>query len=458
MEMRMEHDALGSLEIPKEVLWGIHTERALRNFKISGRRMPQVLIRALAVVKKAACRTNRELGLLTPDQARAMEQVCDEMIKGEHADSFPLDSLQGGAGTSLHMNVNEVIANRALQILGKDPGDYGALHPLHQVNLHQSTNDVFPTAVKIAVLWELKELAPAVAKLQGVMQEKEKEFAKILKIGRTELQNAVPMTQGAEFGAFAEAFGRDRWRIFKCEERIRQINLGGTAIGTGLGAPSTYIFRVVEVLREITGLSLAPFENRVDGTANADAFVEVSGILKAHAVNLIKISEDLRKMNLLKEIYLPALQAGSSLMPGKINPVLLEAVIQTGMKVLANDFLVAECVSRATFQISEFMPLLANAMLETLDILKHINPLFADYAAKIESNPEACQKFFETAREILTAFVPSLGYERCTAILHEFETSGNTHFIDFLEEKIGKEAVQKQLTPEILMQLGHRHA
>ncbi len=458
MKMRTEHDALGSLEIPQESLWGIHTERAIQNFKISGRRMPEVLIRALAVVKKAAARSNYELKLLTSDQTQAISQACDEILNGEHSESFPLDGLQGGAGTSLHMNVNEVIANRALQILGKTLGDYEVIHPLHHVNLHQSTNDVFPTAVRIAMLWELKDLAPVIAKLQGVMQEKEKEFSKILKIGRTELQNAVPMTQGAEFGAFAEAFGRDRWRIFKCEERIRQINLGGTAIGTGLGAPTAYIFRVVEVLREITGLSLTPFENRVDGTANADAFVEVSGILKAHAVNLIKIAEDLRKMNLLKEIRLPALQAGSSLMPGKINPVLLEAVIQTGMKVLANDYLVAECVSRGTFQISEFMPLFASAMLETLDILKHINVLFADYASKIKSNPEACKKYFETAQEILTAFVPSLGYERCTEILHEFERSGSTHFLDFLEEKIGKEAVKKQLSPEMLMQLGHRHA
>ncbi len=241
--------------------------------------------------------------------------------------------------------------------------------PLDHVNLHQSTNDTFPTAIKVAGIIGLRRLSEAVARLQGAFQDKEKEFGLIVKIGRTELQEAVPITLGMEFSAFAEAISRDRWRIFKCEERLRVVNIGGTAVGTGLAAPRDYIFLVIEKLRDVTGLGLARGENLPGETANADPFVEISGILKAHASNLAKIANDLRLLNLLGEIKVPGLQAGSSIMPGKINPVIMEAAIQAAIKAMANDFIITEAASRGTLQLSEFLPVLADALLESLELL-----------------------------------------------------------------------------------------
>jgi aspartate ammonia-lyase len=256
---RKERDALGEIDIAADALWGIHTERALRNFTLSKRRVPTALIAAIATVKHAAAVTNSELGYLNRDIADAIVAACTEVCEGGAAMEahFPLDALQGGAGTSTNMNVNEVVANLALKRLGKPPGDYESVHPLHHVNLHQSTNDVYPTALRIAAIAGVRRLSDAMAKLQGAFQAKEGAFQGIAKMGRTELQDAVPMTLGQEFSAFAEAIARDRWRTFKCEERLRLVNIGGTAIGTGITAPRRYIFRVIEVLRALTGMGLS---------------------------------------------------------------------------------------------------------------------------------------------------------------------------------------------------------
>jgi len=349
-----------------------------------------------------------------------------------------------------------VIANRAIEILGGKKGRYELVHPIEDVNLHQSTNDVYPTALKMAAIFGLKELSEAAAKLQGVFQQKEKEFATIVKMGRTELQAAVPLTLGAEFAAFAEAFARDRWRTFKCEERLRVVNLGGTAIGTGLGAPQRYVFLVTEKLREITGLGLSRSENMVDATANADPFVEVSGILKAHASNLVKIANDLRLMNLLTEIRLPQLQTGSSIMPGKINPVILEAVIQGGLKVMANDLLVTEAASRGTFQICEFLPLLAHALLESIELLTHADQMFAAHVTGIKADPEKCREYVDQSERIITAFVPQLGYDKADELLKAFKASGQRNLREFLEKQLGKEVVAKTLSSQSLLSLGHK--
>jgi aspartate ammonia-lyase len=322
--------------------------------------------------------------------------------------------------------------------------------------MHQSTNDVYPTAVKIAAILGFKKLSDAAAKLQGVFQSKENEFSGIVKIGRTELQEAVPMTLGAEFSAFAEAFGRDRWRTFKCEERLRVVNLGGTAIGTGLGAPQHYIFLVTEKLREITGLGLSRGENLMDATANTDAFVEVSGILKAHASNLIKVSGDLRRMALLGEILLAPVQAGSSIMPGKVNPVLLEAVIQAGIKVLANDLIATEATSRSTFQINEFMPLLAHALLESLELLTNACGILARCVGRVQAAPEVCLQYVHESETIVTAFLPQLGYGQAEALLTEFRTTGRKDLREFLESKLGKDRVAKALSPQNLLSLGYK--
>jgi len=456
MGYRIEKDFLGEKRIPEEAYWGIHTERARENFPISGYPLNPSLIKALAVVKKACAEANLELGYLEEKKAKAILQACEEITEGKFADQFPVDALQGGAGTSSNMNINEVIANRAAERLVGKKGVAGVIHPVEDVNLHQSTNDVYPTAVKIASIFLLRDLSQAIASLQGAFQKKEKEFAKIVKMGRTELQEAVPITLGAEFSAFGEALARDRWRTFKCEERLRVVNIGGTAVGTGLSSPRSFIFLVIEKLRDLTGLGLSRGENLLDATANTDPFVEVSGILKAHASNLIKIANDVRLLNFLGEIELPKLQAGSSIMPGKVNPVMLEATIQVAIKVMANDFIIAEACSRSTFQINEFLPLLAHSLLESLDILIRMNPLLADHIEALKAIETRCREYFDQSPMIITAFLPHIGYDRANTILQEFFSSGRSNLREFLSEKLGGSVVEKILSPYQLTSLGYR--
>lgn len=456
MENRIEKDLIGEMSIPADAYWGIHTQRSLENFSFSGRPVNHSLIKGLALVKKACCQANAELGYIEKRDAEAIIQACDEIVAGKFRDQFPLDALQGGAGTSTNMNLNEVIANRANEILGGKKGSSKPVDPIETVNLNQSTNDVYPTALKVSVISRLRELSQAVAGLQGAFQKKEKEFAAIVKVGRTELTEAVPMTLGAEFSAFAEAIGRDRWRVFKCEERLRQVNLGGTAVGTGLTAPRSYIFLAIDKLRELTGYGLARGENMVDQTANSDVFVEVSGMLKAHAVTLVKMCDDLRLLSMLEEIRLPALQAGSSIMPGKVNPVMLEAGIQAGLTVIANDGLVSEAGSRSSLQINEFLPLLGHALLDSLDILLNIDLRLAGHIGRISADEQRCRGYFERSQMIVTAFLPVIGYARAQELVREFRASGGNNVREFLEEKLGKELVGKILSPARLTALGYQ--
>ncbi len=453
---RKENDALGSKEIPDETYWGIHTQRALENFPVSAVQVPRGLIEAFVLVKKAAAQSNLELGFLDDKKAGAIIAACDELLAGRHADQFPLDALQGGAGTSTNMNVNEVIANLAIETLGGQKGQYDLVHPIEHVNLHQSTNDVYPTALKMAAIFALRRLSENAARLQGVFQKKEKEFADVIKVGRTEMREAVPMTLGGEFGAFAEGFARDRWRTFKCEERLRVVNIGGTAIGTGLGAPRSYIFLVIEKLRQLSGLGLTRSDQILDATANADAFVEVSGILKAHAANLIKIANDLRLLSLLKEIILPEVQAGSSIMPGKVNPVILESVIQAGMRAIANDAIVTQAASDGTLQINEFLPVLGLALLESLEILISSDGMLAAHTEGITANREVCRYHLERSETIVTAFLPHIGYDRAGELLKAFKAIRRENLREYLEEQLGKDLVEKVLSPHNLMSLGYR--
>ncbi len=459
-ETRREHDGLGALDIPASALWGIHTQRALANFPDTGRRVPYVLIASIAVIKQAAAVTNTELGLLPRDVAQAIVSACSAVCEGgpEMERQFLLDALQGGAGTSTNMNVNEVIANLALLKLGKAPGDYETVHPLHHVNLHQSTNDVYPTALRIAAIAGVRRLADSFAKLQGAFQEKETAFQAIPKMGRTEMQPAVPMTLGQEFSAFAEAIARDRWRTFKCEERLRLVNIGGTAIGTGLTAPRAFIFRVIEVLRSLTGMGLARSENVIDGTANADAFVEVSGILKASAANLSKIAGDLRFLHFLGEIALPPLQAGSSIMPGKINPVMTEAVMQVAMAARANDGIITDCAAHGTLQINEFMPLLAWALLDTLEMLNNAVRALTKHIAGIEANAGRCAAYLADSPTLITAFLPKIGYERAEALAEEYGATHGLTLRAFLAARLGQAMVDEVLAAPNLIKLGHTEA
>ncbi|MDD3030054.1 MAG: aspartate ammonia-lyase [Alphaproteobacteria bacterium] len=458
--MRTETDALGSLSL--DALWGIHTQRALNNFPLSHRPVPYPLIAAIATVKQAAAQTNKEQGHLSPDIADAIIAACQKICSDEktYASAFPLDALQGGAGTSTNMNVNEVVANLALQTLGHPAGSYDIINPIDHVNRHQSTNDVYPTALRVAAIGGLRSLSDALAKLQGALQDKEKEFHDILKMGRTELQAAVPMTLGQEFSAFSEAISRDRWRTFKCEERLRMVNIGGTAIGTGLTAPRDYIFRVIEVLRGLTGMGLARSENVIDGNANADVFVEVSGILKASAANLAKIAGDLRLLHFLGEITLPPLQVGSSIMPGKINPVLVESVLQVSLTVRAKDMIIAECAAHGTLQINEFLPLIATALLESIELLKTTSLALAKHIEGIVPHPDRCRAFVEDSPTLLTALLPLIGYEKARSLMKEFEAAQQTsqppHLKDFLTENLGPDFVEKLLSDTNFIQLGYK--
>jgi aspartate ammonia-lyase len=447
MNTRTEKDFLGEMQLPADASYGIHTARALENFPIPGSPVAASLIAALAQVKKACALANKELGFLAAEKADAIVYACEE-IQASRIKHPPLPALQGGAGTSTNMMLNELI------------GIKSAAHPIEEVNLHQSTNDVYPTAVKVAAIYGLRALAEKIEALQGTFQRLENQFAHIPTLGKTELVDAVPLTLGAEFGAFAEAFARDRWRTFKCEERLRVVNLGGTAVGTGLTAPRSYIFHVTDKLREVTGLGLSRGENLVDQTANADAFVEVSGIMKACAANLLKICGDLRLLYMNRKIKLPAVQAGSSIMPGKVNPVILESVMQIGIKVQANDFIVTECASRGSLQINEFMPLLASALLESMELLGAACGMLARHADGIVADEAECERQFNSSVEIVTAFLPAIGYGQATVLVQKFkdqpDSAARPDFKQFLIQELGEELVSKILSPQNLMALGHR--
>jgi aspartate ammonia-lyase len=430
--IRQEHDALGRREVPADALHGIHTLRALENFGLLGRPVHPGLARALGAVKLAAVRTNRAQGYLAADLADALETACRELLDGTLAPAVVVDALQGGAGTSANMNVNEVLANRALELLGVPRGDYRRVSPTDHVNLHQSTNDVFPTALRIAALWGLGTLERAVVELQEAFQAKERAFSHIVKIGRTEMQDAVLTTLGREMSAYAEALTRDRWRLAKCGERLRVVNLGGTAIGTGLTAPREYIFRVVEELREVTGLGLARAENLVDATQNADVFVEVSGLLKTLAATLVKICGDLRLLSSgpdagLGEIRLPAQQAGSSIMPGKVNPVIPEAVTEAALLVLGHDQALTMAAAMGSLELNPFLPLVAHCLLESFDLLaRSCDVLRARCVEGIEADEARCRHHVTNSTASATALVPLLGYERVGELVATARREGRT--------------------------------
>lgn len=415
--MRTEHDLLGAMEIPAESFVGIHTMRALENFAISDYKIDEDLIKAYGVVKLACAMTIADLGEFETKKADAIIAACQEMAEGKLSQYIVVDALQGGAGTSLNMNVNEVIANRALEIIGEPKGSYKIISPLNDINRFQSTNDTFPTALKIAAINKFRRLETATIELQEALQKKEKDFADIVKIGRTELCEAILTTLGREFSSYAEAISRDRWRIYKCEERLRVVNIGGTAIGTCLGAPKKYVFQVIEHLRELSGIGLARAENLVENTQNADVFSEVSGILKAHATNLIKIANDLRLMGSYHEILLPAVQAGSSIMPGKVNPVIPEMTAQIGLKVLGNDVIISHASAFGQLELNHNLPLIAFSLLESLNVLISTNKLFAQKCISgIEANECKLRTDLHSNTALLTALLPKIPYEKLSEI------------------------------------------
>lgn len=453
--MRKEKDLLGTVDIDDDAYYGIHTARARVNFALTGVAIHPALVEALVVVKKAAAVTNRAIGALDVSRAEAIIAACDEILAGALRDQFVVDGLQGGAGTSANMNANEVIANRAIEILGGRKGDYGLVHPLDDVNRFQSTNDVFPTALRIAAIRGLKVLSEEFARLQSALQEKEELFSSVVKVGRTQLQDALPVTLGQEFGAWAQAVARDRWRLYKAEERLRQVNMGGTAVGTGLGAPKAYIYEVIERLRSLTGLGLARAEYMMDPTQNADVFVEVSGLLKASAVNLAKIASDLRLLSSgplagLGEIVLPSRQAGSSIMPGKINPVIPEMVQQVAYRVMADDMAVTLAAQAGQLELNAFLPLIAKSLLEMVDLLARALPLFTDLCIRgIVADEARCSRRLTESFTLVTVLAGVLGYDEASRVAALCRETGKTVRQVVLERRLlGEEELDLLLRPE----------
>lgn len=463
VNIRIETDLLGEKQIPADALWGIHTARAVENFPLSGRMVHPELIKAYGEVKLACAQTNNMLGFWKDKmKAEAIEKACYEMCNGKLNEHILVDALQGGAGTSTNMNVNEVLANRALQLMDLKPGSYEIISPLDDINLHQSTNDTFPTALKIAAIRILRSLEQSVLQLQEAFQNKEKEFAHVVKIGRTQLQDAVLTTLGREMSAYAETFNRDRWRIYKCEERLRVVNLGGTAIGTGLGAPKQFIFRVVDRLRENTNIGLARAENLIDGTQNVEVFVEVSGILKALATNLYKVSNDLRLLSSgpdagFSEIVLPAQQAGSSIMPGKVNPVIPEAVAQIAIRVMGNDQAISHACSAGNLELNQFLPLIADLILENLTLLHNSVVIFThNCVSGIIANEEVCRRNVENSTATITALIPKIGYEKACGILNISKQKNISIKQAVLESKfVSEKEFADLITPESVCRLGN---
>jgi aspartate ammonia-lyase len=464
MPDRVEKDLLGEKYVPKESLYGIHTGRAIENFPLSGRRVHPELIKAYGTVKLACLKT---IHALFPDtygreKQDAVEQACTEVSEGRLNDSFPVDALQGGSGTSLNMNLNEVIANRALALLKRQPGEYEIISPSEDINRFQSTNDTYPTALKLAAVRLLNKLEEAIVRLQEAFQRKEQELSRVVKIGRTELQDAVLTTLGREMSAYAEALSRDRWRIYKCEERLRVVNLGGTAIGTGLAAPRQYIFLAVETLRELTGIGFSRAENLVEATQNADVFVEVSGMLKSCAANLIKISNDLRLLSSgpdggLGEINLPERQAGSSIMPGKVNPVIPEAVVQAGILVIGYDGALTQACYGGSLELNPFLPLVAECLLNETGLLRNAASILAEHCVEgLTANPKRClDLIYGSSTALATALLPALGYEGVQGALLKAKKTGRTlREIVIGDKMVTEKQFEALISPEAVLRLG----
>lgn len=448
---RIERDSLGEKQVPSGAYYGIHTVRAMENFPVSGRKTNRRLIEAVALVKKAAALAHRGLDHYPRAVSNAVAQACDEILAGGFGGQFPIDAFQGGAGTSVNMNVNEVVANRAAELLGGSKGEYGLVHPLHHVNCCQSTNDVYPTALRIAAIRLLRPLSEAFAALQEAFQKKEDEFADCIKLGRTELMDALPMMAGQGFGAYARAISRDRWRLYKAEERLREVNIGGTAIGTGMNASLKYVYAMTDMLQELTGLGIARSEYPMDNTQNMDVFVEVSGLLKAAAATLAKISGDLRLLASgpaggLGELKLPEVQAGSSIMPGKVNPVIPEMVAQVCMRVIANDSVITAAATAGQLELNAFMPVIAESLLESLELMQNAVVLFRDKCVEgIEIDSAVCLEHVESSSALATALVHHIGYEKAAEIAKKARKEKKTIRRVIREEKLISEKLADRI-------------
>jgi len=457
---RIEHDLLGERKVPYEFYYGIQTLRGLENFNITGVSINHysMLIVALAQVKLACANANYDLGLLTPAVHSAIAAACEEIINGKWHTHFVVDMVQGGAGTSTNMNANEVIANRALEIMGYEKGQYEHCHPNNHINLSQSTNDVYPTALKIAFIYKNQKLIKWLKELIQSFNNKAKEFSHIVKMGRTQLQDAVPMTLGQEFETYAVTLEEEVRRLEENARLFLEVNLGGTAIGTGINADPKYRERAIYHLWEITSLPVKLAPNLVEATQDTGSFVMFSSAVKRLAVKLSKICNDLRLLSSgprsgFNEINLPKMQPGSSIMPGKVNPVIPEVVNQIAFRVIGNDLTVTLAAEAGQLQLNVMEPIIAQAIFESLDMLKNgIGTLKYRCVDGITANENRCREYVENSIGLVTALVPTLGYEKCSALATEALETGKSLYDLVLEnDYLTKEQLDKLLLPENML-------
>ena len=457
--MRVEKDFLGSVEIPADALWGVNTHRAWENFQVTGRQLAKYpdLISAIAKVKWAAANANEKLGSLQPEKAAAIRSACKDLIAGKYHSAFIIDPIQGGAGTSTNMNANEVIANLALRHLGHKPGDYAQVSPNNDVNMSQSTNDVYPTALRVATILSTYRLIDALAQLADGFEAKGKEFNHVLKVGRTQLQDAVPMTLGQEFLAFAITIREDVNRLRDALPLVREVSLGGTAIGTGINADPAYADLAIAELCAITGESLVRSENLIEATSDTGGFVMFSGVLKRVAIKLSKIANDLRLLSSgpragFGEINLPAMQAGSSIMPGKVNPVIPEVVNQAAFLVVGYDMTVTMCAEGGQLQLNAFEPTIGYAIFESQRVLTAAaHALRERCVAGITANEARCAELVMNSVGIVTVLLPVLGYEKCSEIAKKAISGGRSVRELLLEETaLTAGELDEYLSPEFL--------
>lgn len=453
--MRIEHDFLGELEVADDVYYGVQTTRAIENFKITGQKVDPDFIQAFAKVKKAAAMANHATGRLPKEIADPMIAACDEIIAGKLLDQFPLDPIQGGAGTSINMNVNEVICNRALEMIGKPKGSYDIISPNNHANMAQSTNDSFPTSIKVCLSHKAHKVTTALERLATELDKKAEEYKDILKMGRTHLQDAVPITLGQEMGNYASAVRRGIRRINHAVDEIHTMNMGGTAVGTGLNAEVAYISKVAETLTEVTGEKYTTADNMIDATNNTDGFSDVSSALKTTALVLIKMANDFRLMASgprcgLNELKLPKRQPGSSIMPGKVNPVIAEVLDQACYQVIANDIAVSLGVENGQFELNVMEPVMAFNMFNSMEYMTNAVNTFVDkLLIGLEPNREQCQEWLDKSVGVVTAMLPHIGYENSAMIAKEAYNTGKPVRQVILEKGlISEEKMNKILSPK----------
>lgn len=454
MDYRVEKDSIGKKNVPEDVYYGVQSLRAAENFHITGLNMHPEIINSLAYIKKAAAITNCEIGLLDKKVAQAIVQACDEILAGELHRDFIVDPIQGGAGTSLNMNANEVIANRAIELLGGQKGDYSIVNPNDHVNCGQSTNDVIPTAGKMTSLRLLKNLKKELLRLHKALTVKASEFNHVIKMGRTQMQDAVPIRLGQEFHAYSVAIMRDIRRMDKAMDEMRTLNMGGTAVGTGINADEMYLKRIVPNLSEVSDMDFVQAFDLIDATQNLDPFVAVSGAIKACAVTLSKIANDLRLMSSgpragFNEINLPAKQNGSSIMPGKVNPVIPEVVNQVAFNIIGNDVTITMAAEAGQLELNAFEPIVFYCLFQSIDTLAYAVQTFVDNCVSgITANETRCRYLVENSVGIITAICPHVGYQKAADIAKKaLQTGESVRSLILAEGLLAEDELDKILDP-----------